>query len=76
MLVSDYYPCTDAAVKIDLKYFQRMQDRDIKVIYMIIIICSAALVMITVCQFYSHRAMIMKWYKENPTDGKEIARSI
>ena len=34
------------------------------------------LILLTLVQYCCHYSMMMKWYRENPLDGKQIARSI
>ena len=74
--VEDFYTCTDDALWIDLDYFRKEYIDDTKVIYLVLIAGNFALICSTLCQFLGHFAMMMRWYRENPIDGKEIARSI
>ena len=34
------------------------------------------LILLTLVQYCCHYSMMIKWYRENPLDGKQIARSI
>ena len=74
--MEDYYPCTDSALNIDLQYFVEKHNDNDKVCFLVIIVCNIALIFTNICQFMGHYSMMIRWYKENPIDGREIARSI
>ena len=75
-LVSDFYPCTDPSLAIDLEFFETRQRTNERVYYLALMIGNGALVFTTTFQFLSHTVMMLRWYRENPKDGMEIARSI
>ena len=70
------YSCTDQAIKIDLDYLKSEYEHNDMVFFYIIIIANTLLIITTISQFSSHYYMMVRWYRENPLDGNEIARSI
>ena len=44
--------------------------------FITIIVSNVLLLVITPSQFVCHTTMILRWYRENPSDGHNIARAI
>lgn len=74
--MQEYYPCTDAALAIDLDYFDQKFKNNESWYSLIIVASDCVLIFTTFIQFLTHTSMMLKWYKENPKDGIEVARAI
>ena len=63
-------------MNIDLDYLDDEYTKMNEAYFITIIVSNVLLLVITPSQFVCHTTMILRWYRENPSDGHNIARAI
>ena len=70
------YACTNSALALEFDVLVAEYEAFCETEYILIIVANVLLVISTPVQFVTHSSMMLRWYAENPKDGRRIARAI